>query len=319
MTFTTRQALLGAAAFMLILAAAQPARATTNNSGALIRACVDQDGDIRLIGPGDSCKRHETLLNWQDLLRGPAGPAGPIGPRGPVGPIGPAGPTGPKGATGATGAVGPTGAQGPAGAAGETGATGAPGPAGQDGAVGPQGPQGPQGAQGEPGSDAEGVSGGNDQGPEPGQGPAFLSATPNVITDQNNATGFPAYMVWASVALQYNSGNTTQGSGPSPSNAACQITYTVAGRAGTFFADGRSVIFPVFAFGQQDRVVQLNLSLNGMVGKNLSPPLAPTDVVDVALQCSTPGFVPPPSGPQPIPVKVINYSLSGIGVSKMFQ
>jgi hypothetical protein len=146
----------------------------------------------------------------------------------------------------------------------------------------------------------------------------MLGAAPTVLTDENVGTGYPAYMVWASVALQYNSGNTSQGTGPSPSNAGCQIVYTVAGRTGTFVADGRSVTFPVFAFNQQDRVVQLNLSLTGMIGKDLTPPLARTDVVDVALQCNTPGFTPPPTGPQPIPVKVTSYSLSGIGVSKLF-
>lgn len=280
MTLTSRPAsLLGSAAFLLVLAAAQPARATTINSGTVIRACVDRDGDLRLIGPGESCRRHETLVN----LRGPAGPAGPQGPVGPAGPAGAVGPAGPQGSKGDTG------------------------------------DKGDKGDKGDPGSDAPGVAGGADRGPAPGAGPAFLGAAPMPLTSDNIATGFPGYMVWANVSLQYNSGNVSMGTAPSPSGAGCAIVYTVDGRAGTYAVDSRSVIFPVFAFGQNDRVVQLALGLNGIVGQDLSPPLAPTEVVNVTLQCNTPGFTPPASGPQPIPVKATTWSLSGIGINKAFQ
>ena len=165
---------------------------------------------------------------------------------------------------------------------------------------------------------AEGVTGGSDHS-VPANGPAPLSATPVVLTDENTATGFPAYMIWANVSLQYNSGNPAFGTAPSPPGAGCSINYTVDGRAGSFVADARGVTFPIFAFGQNDRVVQLVVALTGMVGKDLSPPLAPTETVQVSLTCSTPGFVPPPAGPAPIPVKATSWTLTGIGVSKGFQ
>lgn len=175
------------------------------------------------------------------------------------------------------------------------------------------------GPQGAPGSDAEGVTGGADH-IAPGSAPLSLSTAPLALSADNVATGFGAYMVWANVTLQYNSGNIAQGTGPSPSGAGCSITYTVDGRAGTFFADSRNVIFPVFAFGQNDRVVQLALGLNGMVGKDLNPPLDKTESVTITLSCSTPGAVTPAPGlPVPVPVKATTWSLSGIGVSKVFQ
>ena len=84
-------------------------------------------------------------------------------------------------------------------------------------------------------------------------------------------------------------------------------------------ADSRGVNFPIFAFGKNDQSVQLVVSLTGLVGKDLNPPLLPTETVNVSLKCSTPGFAPPSSGPQPIPVKATSWSLSGIGVSRAFQ
>lgn len=181
------------------------------------------------------------------------------------------------------------------------------------------GPQGLQGIQGPPGSDAEGVTGDSDRGPEVPGASVPLAAVSTPLTTGNVATGFAGYMVVANVALEFNSGNPATGTGPSPSGAGCSITYTVVGRAGTFFVDGRPVTFPVFAFGQSDRIVRIPVGLTGMVGKDLNPPLSPSETVDVILACNTPGFVPPPSGPQPIPVKAVNWSLSGIGVSRLFQ
>jgi hypothetical protein len=180
------------------------------------------------------------------------------------------------------------------------------------GAPGPAGPAGP------PGLDAPGVTGGADRS-NPADGPASLGAAPFPLTTDNVATGFPGYMVWANVALEFNSGNPTMGTGPSPSGAGCSITYTVVGRVGTFFVDSRPVTFPVFAFGQNDRVVRIPVGLTGMVGQDLSPPLSPAETVNITLQCNTPGFVPPPSGPQPVPVKVPSWSLTGIGVNKAFE
>lgn len=192
---------------------------------------------------------------------------------------------------------------------------GAPGPAGS---IGPMGPAGPQGPAGPPGSDAAGVTGGADHSPFGNASPAFLSATPTPMTTGNIVTGFSGYMVWANVALQFNTGNPTAGTSPSPSSAGCSIVYTVDGRAGQFVADGRNVSFPMNTIGQNDRVVQFSLGLNGLVGEDLTPPLAPTDTVNVTLMCNAPGPTPP-AGPIPVPVKVTNWSLTGIGVSKPFQ
>jgi hypothetical protein len=171
-------------------------------------------------------------------------------------------------------------------------------------------------AAGTPGG--EGVVGGNDQ-MVPGSPPAQLTGTPTILTDENIATGFPGYMVWANVALQFNSGNPMMGSAPSPQNAACQISYTVTGRVGTFLADGRSVIYPTNTIGQNDRLVQMVVGLTGLIGKDLTPPLSPSESVDISLTCHSPGFTPPPMGPLPVLVKVTSWTLSGIGVAKGFQ
>ena len=191
------------------------------------------------------------------------------------------------------------GSQGPAGPAGPTGPTGATG----DGASVPQVlkvlqarkarlvRQGPQGA---PGSDAEGVTGGSDHSPFGNASPAFLSATPAPLTTDNIATGFSGYMVWANVALQFNTGNPASGTAPSPSSAGCSIIYTVDGRAGSFVADGRNVSYPMNLIGDKDRIVQFSLGLNGLVGADLTPPLAPTETVNISLMCNAPG--PTPTG-----------------------
>lgn len=202
-----------------------------------------------------------------------------------------------------------------------TGPKGPAGPAGPEGPAGPAGPQGatgPQGEPGQPGSDAEGVTAGGDHS-NPADGAALLGAAPFPLTTENLATGFGGYMVWANLSLEFSSGNPATGTGPSPSGAGCAISYTVAGRAGSFVVDSRPVTFPIFAFGQADRVVRLPVGLTGIVGRDLDPPLQPTESVDVTLSCNTPGFVPPPSGPQPIPVKVVTWSLTGIGISKGFS
>lgn len=105
-------------------------------------------------------------------------------------------------------------------------AAGSPGPAGPAGPAGPSGAPGPAGPQGEPGLpglDAPGVTGGADHS-NPANGPAFLSAAPFALTTENLATGFSRYMVWANVGLEFNSGNPTMGTGPSPSGAGCALT-----------------------------------------------------------------------------------------------
>ncbi len=125
-------------------------------------------------------------------------------------------------------------------------------------------------------------------------------------------------MVWANVALQFNSGNPSAATSPSPSAAACAIVYTVDDRVGqTFVADNRQVIFPVFAFNQNDKTVQLAVGLNGFIGADLTPALMPSEAVTISLNCSqaqAPGT--PPAGQ--IAVKATSWSLTGIGVNAGF-
>jgi hypothetical protein len=143
-----------------------------------------------------------------------------------------------------------------------------------------------------------------------------LGSASVALTGDNIGTGFPAYMVWANVGIEFNSGNPNNGTRPSPSSANCQLYYAVEGRAGTFFVDGRSVTFPIAAFGQNDRIVRVSLGLNGMVGEELNPALSPSEVVDVLLACNSNAGPTPPVGT--IPVKAVNFSLSGIGVGQIF-
>src|SRR5258708_9848729 len=98
-------------------------RAGTNT----IDACVKDNGDVRIVSAGSSCKQPEHLVEW-DLV-GPQGPAGPQGPQGIAGPQGPQGPQGipgiqgPKGDAGPVGPIGPTGPTGPQGPVGISGLT----------------------------------------------------------------------------------------------------------------------------------------------------------------------------------------------------
>ncbi len=276
---------MAAAVLGAFVAGSAPAEAQIPSTNGVYTACIrlDRDGDegrlVRLVASNEPCRRREQRVTWNE--------------------------EGPKGDTGATGATGPQGPQGLAGP------------------FGPSGPLGPQGPQGAPGASAPGVTGGADRGPvgtpeSPAQ-PAFLSATPTSLTTENTATGFPAYMVWANVALQFNSGNPAQGTGPSPSGAGCSIVYTVDDRPGqTYAVDGRGVTFPVSALGQNDRVVQLTVGLTGLVGKDLTPPLSPSETVDISLKCNAPGPTPPAGQPIPVPVKATSWSLTGIGVNAVF-
>jgi type VI protein secretion system component Hcp len=69
---------------------------------AVIRGCVGNNGGLRIIAAGDSCKNNESLLTWNA-----AGPSGLTGPAGPTGPVGPAGPQGPAGRDGRDGQATP--------------------------------------------------------------------------------------------------------------------------------------------------------------------------------------------------------------------
>jgi hypothetical protein len=101
-----RVVLLACAA--LGLTAGGIAYASIPDSHGVINGCYDRNGTLRVIsagpGPGGSCKRAETALDWNQ--------SGPTGARGATGSTGP---NGASGATGATGSTGPTGATGPSG------------------------------------------------------------------------------------------------------------------------------------------------------------------------------------------------------------
>src|SRR3954452_6757747 len=88
-------------------------------------ACVrmdDDDREVRLVTPAESCKTREVRVSWS--VQGPAGAPGLQGMMGPRGPVGAPGLTGTPGAAGAPGAPGPQGPQGPAGARGDKGDSG---------------------------------------------------------------------------------------------------------------------------------------------------------------------------------------------------
>jgi hypothetical protein len=89
-----------AATLALVLAMSGGAIAATGGftSGGTLRACANEEGVIRLLKAGKSCKKGQKAVSWNQT-----------------------GPTGAKGATGATGAVGPAGVSGSAGPRGPEG------------------------------------------------------------------------------------------------------------------------------------------------------------------------------------------------------
>src|SRR5688572_10019397 len=158
---------------------ASAASVSAQSSGAVINACVDPKGNLRIAGTR-GCDKHEAPISWN--LAGPPGVPGPMGPQGPAGATGATGAAGAPGAMGPAGAIGPMGPQGPAGVADAPGAQGPQGPAGANGvdgapgALGPAGPiglTGPQGQAGAPGAQGpQGVAGANGVDGAPGaQGP----------------------------------------------------------------------------------------------------------------------------------------------------
>jgi hypothetical protein len=78
---------------------------SARDASSVISACVQiGNGSLRLLSPGDSCKKGESLVQWNS--QGPQGPMGPTGPQGQPGPMGPMGPTGSSAPTGGTTASG---------------------------------------------------------------------------------------------------------------------------------------------------------------------------------------------------------------------
>ncbi len=91
---------------LLVVIAAAVAGAAIPGPGGVISACYkvkgsanadgDGNGALRVIDPstGETCKKNERLLTWNEQGQGTPGPAGPPGPTGLAGPQGPQGPAG---------------------------------------------------------------------------------------------------------------------------------------------------------------------------------------------------------------------------------
>ena len=78
---------------LLALAFVATARAGTSDT---LTACVNNaSGELKVVGPTDTCKANETLLTWNQ--QGPMGPKGDPGTTGATGPQGPAGTNGVSG------------------------------------------------------------------------------------------------------------------------------------------------------------------------------------------------------------------------------
>jgi hypothetical protein len=76
----------------VLIAVAAIAEAAIPDSNGVIHACYqDNNGNLRVIDTGQTCKNNESPLNWSQT--------GPQGPQGPVGPVGPQGPQGQPGST----------------------------------------------------------------------------------------------------------------------------------------------------------------------------------------------------------------------------
>jgi hypothetical protein len=94
-----------AATLALVLAMSGGAIAATGgfSSGGTLRACVNEEGAIRLLKGGRHCKKGQTPVAWNQS--GPAGPRGASGSAGAKGDIGPQGPKGDQGTEGESATV----------------------------------------------------------------------------------------------------------------------------------------------------------------------------------------------------------------------
>jgi hypothetical protein len=127
--FFDRRSLLCGSLVIGLLTFTGIASGTVNQSKPNIYwACVPQNGSVRIIDPGKSCKRGESLIKWNQT--------GGTGAKGATGSAGKAGVTGVTGNTGLTGNIGGTGNTGSQGPAGNDGAQGNTGPAGSNGVSG---------------------------------------------------------------------------------------------------------------------------------------------------------------------------------------
>jgi hypothetical protein len=84
-----------AATLAVVLAMSGGAIAATGGftNGGSLRACVNQEGGLKLLKSGRKCKKGQSLIGWSQ-----------VGPKGPAGVQGPAGATGAAGTPGSPGA-----------------------------------------------------------------------------------------------------------------------------------------------------------------------------------------------------------------------
>jgi hypothetical protein len=106
--FKRRELVIGVLAFTIGSGSAVAAgQLSTIGADGSVHACVQVNGLLRAIEPGESCKTErgdrarEIPISWNL--------SGPVGATGPAGPTGATGPQGATGAAGATGATGPAG------------------------------------------------------------------------------------------------------------------------------------------------------------------------------------------------------------------
>ena len=173
----------------------------TQNKPNIYWACVPQNGSVRIIYPGTSCKLGERLIKWNQTgatgAKGATGSAGNAGATSGTGTAGQTGNTGSQGPAGNDGATGSTGSQGPAGNNGAAGSTGSQGPAGNNGATGSTGSQGPAGNNGAAGSTgSQGPAGNNGAAGSTGsQGPAGNTGSQGNIgpAGSNGVSGYAYY------------------------------------------------------------------------------------------------------------------------------
>jgi type VI secretion system secreted protein Hcp len=105
-----RRFIVAATLFAVLVGTAATFAWARAQDSSTLRACVQsEDGQMRLIADGATCKNKERLVTWNVT--------------GPVGPAGAAGAQGRDGRDGVQGPQGVAGPQGPAGAAGSGGAT----------------------------------------------------------------------------------------------------------------------------------------------------------------------------------------------------
>lgn len=79
---------LGLAAVMFAAGGVALAHTGSVNLG-VIHACVNNGGQLTIVGPNDTCPGNQTPLDWNaEGQQGPQGNPGLVGPEGPVGPAG---------------------------------------------------------------------------------------------------------------------------------------------------------------------------------------------------------------------------------------